>query len=309
MTLTMRRYRDDEDYWRIRAFLRETFELHGRRERNWQAYRFDYWRWHGTLNMGDGSLEEDVFLWETAAGELAAIVHPEPRGHAVLQVHPAHRTPELEEGMLAVAERHLPRPGKDGRPRLRVWAAGDDDARKALLAHHGFAAAEAPEYQRRRSLDEPIDPLPIAEGYQVRALGGPEEQPARSHASWKAFHPTESEENYKGWHWYRNIQRAPLYRRDLDLVAVAPSGEIASFGTIWFDDVTRTGAFEPVGTHPDHQRRGLAQAVMTEGLCRLQSMGATLAFVGSYSPAAHALYASVGFTEYDISEPWDRFYA
>ncbi len=74
--------------------------------------------------------------------------------------------------------------------------------------------------------------------------------------------------------------------------------------TVWFDDVTRTGDFEPVGTAPAHQRRGLGKAVMCEGLRRLKRMGATLAFVGSYTPPAHALYASVGFTEYDLLEPW-----
>jgi hypothetical protein len=45
---------------------------------------------------------------------------------------------------------------------------------------------------------------------------------------------------------------------------------------------------------------------MCEGLKRLKRMGATLAYVGSYTPAAHALYASVGFTEYDLSEPWGK---
>jgi hypothetical protein len=111
----------------------------------------------------------------------------------------------------------------------------------------------------------------------VRALGEVEELPARSWASWRAFHPDEPDERYQGWEWYHNIQRIPLYRRDLDVVAVAPNGEIASFCTVWFDDVTRTGVFEPVGTAPEHQRRGLGKAVMCEGL-----------------------------QEYDLSEPWAR---
>ncbi len=71
--------------------------------------------------------------------------------------------------------------------------------------------------------------------------------------------------------------------------AVAPNGEYAAFCTIWFDDVTRSAYFEPVGTAPQHQRRGLGKAVMCEGLRRLKRMGATLALVGSYMPPAHAL--------------------
>jgi hypothetical protein len=43
---------------------------------------------------------------------------------------------------------------------------------------------------------------------------------------------------------------------------------------------------------------------MVEGLRRLQRLGATLATVGSYSAEAGALYAAVGFTEYDLLERW-----
>jgi GNAT superfamily N-acetyltransferase len=140
----------------------------------------------------------------------------------------------------------------------------------------------------------------------IRALGDVEELPARSFVSWRAFHPDEPDDKYEGWEWYRNVQRAPLYRRDLDLVAVAPGGDFASFCTIWFDDVTRTGVFEPVGTAPAHRRRGLGKALLYEGLRRLKRIGATMAYVGSYSAEAHALYASAGFTQYDLCEEWEK---
>jgi len=55
---------------------------------------------------------------------------------------------------------------------------------------------------------------------------------------------------------------------------------------------------------PGHRRRGQAKALLTEGLRRVYALGATLVTVGSYSAAASALYASVGFTEYDISASW-----
>ncbi|MBP8048414.1 MAG: GNAT family N-acetyltransferase [Anaerolineales bacterium] len=67
---------------------------------------------------------------------------------------------------------------------------------------------------------------------------------------------------------------------------------------------TRTAVFEPVGTHPNHQKRGLGKMVMSEGLRRAHKLGATLATVSSYSPAAYALYDSMGFKEFDLLEPW-----
>lgn len=45
--------------------------------------------------------------------------------------------------------------------------------------------------------------------------------------------------------------------------------------------------------HAAYQRRGLSKALMNEGLRRVQRMGATLAFVGGYSPEANALYRAV----------------
>jgi GNAT superfamily N-acetyltransferase len=128
----------------------------------------------------------------------------------------------------------------------------------------------------------------------------------RCYASGLAFHPDEIQcaIDNRDVTWYRHIQTAPLYRRDLDLIAIAPDGSVAAFCTIWFDDVTRTGSFEPVGTVPAHQHQGLGKAVMTEGLRRLQRLGATQATVGSYSERAGALYASMGFTAYDLGERW-----
>jgi mycothiol synthase len=88
VNLTMRLYQSEDDFWRIRGFLREVFLLNGRREVSWQAARFDYWRWHGIENMGDGQLERDVFIWETSDRRIAAVLNREGAGEAYLQVRP-----------------------------------------------------------------------------------------------------------------------------------------------------------------------------------------------------------------------------
>jgi hypothetical protein len=51
MRLTMRTYETEDDYWRIRDFLRAVFLLNGRRDLSRQAYRFNYWRWHVLENF------------------------------------------------------------------------------------------------------------------------------------------------------------------------------------------------------------------------------------------------------------------
>ncbi len=160
-------------------------------------------------------------------------------------------------------------------------------------------------------MDLPILDAQPAPGYTLRALADGAELLDRCYASGLVFHPNDLQyaiDNRNDISWYRNIQNAPLYRRDLDLLAAASDGSVASFCTVWFDDVNRAGVFEPVGTVPAHQRRGLGKALLCEGLRRLKKLGATMAYVGSYSPEAGALYASVGFTEYDLSIPWIKEY-
>lgn len=307
MKLTMRLYQTEDDWWRIREFLRQVFLRNGRREQSWHVARLDYWRWHGIENMGHGRLENDVFIWETADGRIAAVLNREGPGDAFLQMHPSFDSVELKKEMIDTAEEHLAVARTDGKHALCVWTDSRDDACQAILMRRGYVKGTEPEYQWRRLLDAPIPNGPVPIGYTVRALGDGLELLERCYASGLGFHNNDLKiavENRNDPTWYRNIQNAPLYRRDLDLVAAASDGAIASFTTIWFDDVTRSAYFEPVATVPAHQRRGLGKAVITEGLHRLKRMGAVIALVGGYSPAANALYASAMSPEYDLSEPW-----
>jgi GNAT superfamily N-acetyltransferase len=307
MKLTLHIYKNDDDYWRVRSFLRQVFLLNDRRELSWQVARFDYWRWHSVLNLNDGSLE-DVSLWETGDGQIAAVLNPEGLGEAHFSIHPAFNSPELAAEMVIAAEGSLAA-ARDGQKKLTVWVNEHQANLKHAVIQAGYTKSEVAEYMRFRFLDEPILAAPPAEGYAVRPLGDGLELLERCYASGLAFHDDDihiARDNRDHPQWYRNLQTAPLYRRDLDIVAIAPDGSVASFCTIWFDDVTRSAYFEPVATVPSHQRRGLGKAVMCEGLRRLKRMGATKAFVGSYSPEAHALYASVGFTEYELLEAWNK---
>jgi GNAT superfamily N-acetyltransferase len=271
---------------------------------SWSILRWDYWVWHVNMNICHFNLEEVVFVWESD-GQIVAMLNPDTNGEAFFQMHPADRSDDLLCEMLDIAESRLPNRNADGTQSLLAWVNAEDVRFKDLLTQRGFARSKyKAEHMRRRSFTQPVLATVPSNGYTVRALGDESELPARSWLSWKVFHPDEPDEKYKGWEWYKNVQRVPLYNHDLDIVAVASDGELAAFCTVWYDSVTRTAEFEPVGTHPNHQRRGLGKAVMSEGLRCAQALGATLASVSSYGDGAHALYASMGFTEFDLLEPW-----
>jgi mycothiol synthase len=309
MKPTLRSYQSENDYWRIREFLRECFLLNGRREYCWSLLRWDYWMWHVNENIFQFKVQDVTRLWELD-GKIVAMLNTDGPAEAYFQVHPAYCGDDLWPEMLDIAEKDLPNHKEDGKKDILAWVREDDDFHKKLLTGCGYIRSKfKAEHLRRRFLSEPVAGSPLQDGYTVRALGDQDELPARSWLSWKVFHPDEPAEKYQGWEWYKNVQRVPIYRRDLDIVAVAPDGELAAFCTVWFDDVTRTAVFEPVGTHPNHQKRGLGKAVMNEGLRRAQRLGATLATVSSYSDGAHALYESMGFSDLHLSEPWIKEWA
>ena len=302
-----RPYQIEDDFWRMREFLRGVFVLNQQRERSWHVARLDYARWHTCLNCARVRLEDVAFLWEADRQIIAFLMPDGGLGEAHLCVHPDLRTRELEAEMIAVAEEHLAAVRPNGSRKLTIWAPAQDLLRQEILSRRGYTSDDDAEYQWRRWLDSPIPDVPLAPGYTIRSLGDGLELLERCYASGLGFHDGDIQiavNNRNDPSWYRNIQTAPLYRRDLDLVAIAPEGEIAAFCTIWFDDVTRSGYFEPVATVPAHQRRGLGKAVMTEGLRRLQGIGATTAFVSGFSTAANALYRSVMGSDHDLYQPW-----
>ncbi|MFM8321180.1 MAG: GNAT family N-acetyltransferase [Chloroflexota bacterium] len=296
----------EADFWEARQFLRWLLVRQDMRQA-WHVARLDYARWHVRLNCEQNSSLEGFFqLWREADGRIVAALLSEGRGEAHFQVDPAIYSAELLEQMLAAAEARQSVALEDGHRRLDAFAHSLDPQLPGLLEQRGYRRLEQPEHLRRRALEGEILRCVPAPGYSVRPLGEAGELPARSWVSWKAFHPDAPDEAYEGWAWYHNIQRQPLYRRDLDWVAVAPGGELVGFTTIWYDDVTRSGYVEPVGVHPGHQRKGLGKAVMSAALLELQRLGATLAYVGSYSPGAHALYAAMGFTRFDLLTAYRR---
>ena len=90
-------------------------------------------------------------------------------------------------------------------------------------------------------------------------------------------------------------------------MAVAPDGTFAAYAAVCWDSCNRRGTFEPVCTHPDHRRRGLAKALMLEGMRRAQALGADVIDVGTGdADPANALYSSLPFDEVHRGRFWAK---
>jgi ribosomal protein S18 acetylase RimI-like enzyme len=133
-------------------------------------------------------------------------------------------------------------------------------------------------------------------GFDIRPLAGEPEAEARADAARLAFASTLPVDEHRAR--YLRFMRSPGYVREHDIVAVdRANGTIAAFAIHWIDDELSLAQFEPVGTHPDYQRRGLASAVLFDSLARIASVGIATARVMTHGAnvASRAAYGSVGF--------------
>jgi ribosomal protein S18 acetylase RimI-like enzyme len=168
-----------------------------------------------------------------------------------------------------------------------------DHARVGALRAAGFELNRPPGplFERATSGASPRS----VDGFEIRPLGGEHEHAARADAARLAFESTLEPEVHRAR--YLRFMRSPGYVLDHDIVAVAPDGTIASFAIYWLDAELSLGQFEPVGTHPDFQRRGLARALLHEGLARLAAAGIDRARVmtGGANDRAQGTYLDSGF--------------
>jgi ribosomal protein S18 acetylase RimI-like enzyme len=90
----------------------------------------------------------------------------------------------------------------------------------------------------------------------------------------------------------------------------APDATMASSAIMWLDEANRTVEFEPVGTHPDYRRLGLARAMMLHGMRLARAAGArhaTVVCLGAPGhPRARGLYYGLGFRELSRDAPLIR---
>ncbi len=98
------------------------------------------------------------------------------------------------------------------------------------------------------------------------------------------------------------MQSAPNFRKDLNVVIVAPDGGFASYCGMWYEPCHRIAYVEPVATDPDYRRLGLGEAAVLEAARRCGRAGATVAYVGTAMP----FYLSFGFRPMLRLSVWQR---
>jgi predicted N-acetyltransferase YhbS len=96
------------------------------------------------------------------------------------------------------------------------------------------------------------------------------------------------------------LRQCSLYDPTLDLAVEEADGTVAGYALFWFDRTTRVGLLEPMRVEDEHQRRGLARLLLTDGLDRLARKGARRLKVGFQTEGARNLYCGAGFVQTSV---------
>lgn len=278
---------EGEADWQAVRSLISHLHLHGPPGLSWEVRRWDGRRFHQKdhTTFLDTWAERVHLWWEDDV--LVGVAHPEGPGEAFFQLRPRHR--HLQAEMLDWAIEHLPHEGS-----ITVFCNDHDAHLRRLLDARGFSDAGWGGVARHLTMPPDAPPPPtIAADYRIRHTA-PSDADGVAALLTIAF----GGHGHVGEELTEFARSAPCFVREWDLVAEAADGTLAAYVGLSWDPDADLGIFEPVCTHPDHQRRGLAKALIQHGLGLLHDRGVGRACVDSGDPtAANALYESVGFTE------------
>jgi ribosomal protein S18 acetylase RimI-like enzyme len=214
----------------------------------------------------------------------------------VWQVHPEHA--QLLDDVLDWFAAEAP-----GVPRETSVRTTDASALPCLETHGYKHDASAPWGLMNMRDVRDVETPKVPAGYVLKTMADVrdiEKRVAVHRASWEPSSLTEEK--------YAAVMSAWPYRPELDFVVEAPDGTLACSALGWYDEVNRVGEFEPVGTHPEHRRLGLASNLMLFGMLRFRDAGATHAIVGCRGdadyPVPKLIYESIGFRELSRDLPY-----
>jgi len=316
MMTTRRVYEPERDFIRVRDFLNETYSSFDAPV-NWALERWNYARYFVAPFLGAYGKEGDgeaegrkaiafweslIRVWETGDGEIVGVtcvetpdVTDQSYGEVFVQRHPEHI--DLIDEMVAFAEANYAHPERN---RVFAWVCEDDRDLTEILEARGYERRDEPLTHHLEYELGGIPQLSLPDGYQLLSMADECDIDKRREIFGRGF----NHEDPKEWpsaFSYRELMKAPDYRKEHDLFIVAPDGTYAACCIVWYDAVNRIGHLEPLGTHPDHRRIGLATQIQYEGMLRMKALGAThMPMTGGFEP----FYRAVGFMEQRTQYPW-----
>jgi len=299
MNTTVRRYEHAADYDKVGQFLIDTY-LPGDRHENWLQPRWEYMHYHPLFDESLETAFSNTGVWESS-GSIVGVVHFEHYpGQIFFQVHPD--LGYLRPKMLEYAETYLSVEDSDRKRKIAIWVNDFDIRFQSIVQERGYRLVEgSKDFWSIFEIRNPLPSIKLPDGFRLQSLADANDLHKLHRVLHRGFdHPGEPPVDELAGR--ERMQSAPNYRKDLNIVTVAPDGAYASYCGMWQDRANRVACVEPVCTDPDYRRMGLGTAVVLEGIRRCGAEGATIATVGSDQP----FYMSMGFKKLFDINLWAR---
>jgi len=307
MATRIRDYHWEKDFESARRFLADIFSIR-KAYTNWIPSELE------NIKFGPGGTEyrdeEDEYLkiWglfdeaQQTALRIIAVSYTKPSGNCWLSVHPNY-TSVAREVVLWMQNRVKEMKGdKIEEVQMKFVVDDDDEDFILLLSDLGFQKGEIEGDKQVRPIDSPVPTYNLPEEYTIRNAVIEKDFLKYREVQMAVFPHIVS----MSLELLQSYSTASFYQEDLDIVAVDPDGKFAAFCTARIDPLSKIAELEPVGTHPDHRKLGLARAVICESLKRLEKYKPSAVVILGAAPTdgARRLYESVGFVNEGARHYW-----
>jgi ribosomal protein S18 acetylase RimI-like enzyme len=289
MTITLRPFSTEQDKYRISALARQN------PENNFHVvdlpYRLSSWALDDPENIGLWFDEnQKLMAWaalQTPFWTIDYVCHPD----AEFTLHQEILSWADQRASAIVNSVH-------GRPSWFVMVFSGQHSRIQDLENAGFQCQSNvgddswSKVLMQHSSQTPVKVYTPPSGFTVRSLAGEKEV-----KDYVELHQSVFESKNMTTDWRSRTLQHPDYMPELDIVVESPDGRLVAFCICWFDKHSMTGHVEPLGCHKNFRQYALGRVALSEGLSRLQALGARniLVETDNYRNTAFRLYESFDF--------------
>ncbi len=208
------------------------------------------------------------------------------------------------------AEGHMRAAGGRLGEALEIDAFDVDHARRAALSGCGFARANTHTVMMRADLASAPQALPDGYAFGDCRAADIDARVESQRAAWSDLAQIGLPEARSKFTraTYDHACATPIYAPALDLFVRDASGAYVANAMCWADAESGEGTFEPVSVVTAHRGKGLARALVGEGMRRFRELGLRRAriFTAHFNAPAIAAYQAAGFQIVARGEGWRR---
>ncbi len=290
-------YQDtDHQFQEMRNLLVESYRL-VQWPYNWSIARLEDWKYGGNSLCKKDNPDfflDKARLWYDESGKLAGFCISEYGGNRIyIQVHPGY--PKIESIMIS----WMVEMWSIGKTQVETYAYTADLVRQKLLSDFGFENPLEAGIMRKYDPGKPKAEVSVTPGFRIESLSRNKNYNSLVDAVNAAF----GRSTKLTMDWLNSILSASGMNENQVLSALTTDGRHAAFCFACIDRSNMIAEIDPIGTHPEYQRRGLAKALVMECFQRLRQEGIRFAFIGSGPEPlpANRLYDSL-----DPVEKWNE---